>query len=57
MPTEALGAVERRELMVDLTGWDYVLTFGYTLDLYARGTARIAVDRRSGRVVLRYTKS
>ena len=43
--------------MVDLTGWDYVLTFGYTLDLYARGTARIAVDRRSGRVVLRYTKS
>ncbi len=37
-----------------MKGWRYVLTFGYSLDIYARGNQRIGVDRKSGKVDLRY---
>jgi hypothetical protein len=37
-----------------MRGWRYILTYGYDLDLYANGKVRIAIDRGSGRVVLRY---
>lgn len=38
-----------------MKGWRYVLTYGYSLDLYARGNRRKAIDRDTGQVVLVYT--
>ena len=38
-----------------MKGWRDVLTYGYSLDLYARGNQRRGVDRESGKVVLKYT--
>ena len=40
---------------MNLEGWEYVLTFGFSLDIYAKGNDRIMVNRNSGRVVLRFT--
>ena len=37
-----------------MKGWRYVLTYSYSLDLYARGNQRIEIDRRLAKVVLRY---
>lgn len=37
-----------------MKGWKYLLTYGYSLDLYAKGQERKAIDRDTGRVVLHY---
>ena len=37
-----------------MKGWRYVLTYGYSLDIYARGNQRTGVDRVSDKVVERY---
>ena len=37
-----------------MKGWRYVLTYGYSLDIYARGDQRKGVNRKSGKVFLRY---
>jgi hypothetical protein len=39
---------------VDLKGWQYILTYGLSLDVYARGNQRIGVERGSNEIVLRY---
>ena len=39
---------------MDLTGWTYLLTFGYDLDLYANGNQRVAIDRETGEIILSY---
>jgi hypothetical protein len=38
----------------NLKGWQYILTYGLSLDVYARGNQRICVERGSNEVVLRY---
>ena len=38
-----------------IKGWTYLLTFGYSLDIYARGNKRRAVDRNTGEVKDEYT--
>ena len=40
---------------MNLNGWEYILTFGFSLNIYAKGDDRIMVDRNSGRVMLRFT--
>lgn len=37
----------------DLTGWEYLLTFGGKLDVYGRGTERVMIDLE-GKVVAEY---
>lgn len=37
-----------------MNGWQYLFTFGYSLDIYARGNERIAVDKKTGKILLRY---
>ena len=37
------------------SGWKCVLTYGSSLDLYARGNKRKAIDRKTGRVIVDYT--
>jgi len=39
---------------MNLTGWTYLLTFGYSLDIYANGSRLGAIDRNTGRVVIEY---
>jgi len=39
---------------LDLLQWTYLLTYGYSLDLYALGCLRIVIDRLTGRQVLGY---
>ena len=39
---------------MNLTGWEYILSYGYSLDLYTKGNRRVAMDRNTGRVVLDY---
>ena len=41
---------------MDLTNWTYLFTFGYDLDVYAYGSLRVAICRRTGRKVLSYVK-
>lgn len=38
-----------------LPGWDYLMTFGDSLDLYGQSDKRMAVDRDNGRIALRYS--
>lgn len=40
---------------IDLTGWVPKLTYGYSLDVYAKGSQRVGVDRLTGKVVISYT--
>ncbi|KKL13220.1 hypothetical protein LCGC14_2527910 [marine sediment metagenome] len=40
---------------MDLTEWTYLLTFGYSLDVYAKGNQRVGVERSTGKVVISYT--
>ncbi len=35
-------------------GWVYILTFGYSLDIYAFGCLRIGIDRNTGKQRLGY---
>lgn len=37
-----------------MTNWTYVLTYGYSLDVYAYGHLRIGIDRKTGKQVLGY---
>lgn len=34
--------------------WTFLFTFGYTLDIYASGLLRVAIDRATGRKVISY---
>ena len=38
-----------------IRGWVYLLTLGYSLDIYARGDQRKGVERGSGWETLNYT--
>lgn len=40
-----------------MRGWRYVLTYGYSLDIYSRGNKRKGIDRNTGRVVIEYAMS
>ena len=39
---------------MDLTKWTYLLTFGTDLDIYAYGSLRVGIDRKTGRKVISY---
>lgn len=39
---------------MDLTGWTYLFTFGYSLDVYACGSLRVGIDRRTGKKIISY---
>jgi hypothetical protein len=39
---------------MNLKGWKYILTYGSSLDVYAKGNQRVAVERSSNRIVARY---
>lgn len=42
---------------MDLTGWTYVLTYGYNGDVYAKGKKRVMIDRKTGEPVICYKGS
>ena len=37
-----------------LDKWVYMGTFGYSADIYAKGSRRVLVDKNSGEVICRY---
>ena len=37
-----------------LSQWTYLLTYGYSYDLYAYGSLRLVIDNKTGRKVLSY---
>lgn len=39
---------------MELTGWTYLLTYGYKGDVYAKGKERVMIDRRTAAVIVRY---
>lgn len=39
---------------MDLTDWTFLFTYGYDLDVYAYGSLRVGVDRKTGRKVISY---
>ena len=39
---------------MNLEGWTYILTFGASLDIYAKDNQRVVIARDTGTVVLRY---
>ena len=39
---------------MDLGGWTYCFTFGHDLYVYGKGKRRVAIDGKSGRVVLSF---
>ena len=39
---------------INLTGWKYLFTFGYSGDVYAKGNQRRIVDRRTGQLIVEY---
>ena len=39
---------------MDLEGWIYLFTYGYDLDVYANGSLRLGIDRKTGRKVISY---
>ncbi len=39
---------------LDLTGWVKILDWGYTAEVYGRGSDRVMVDRKTGEVIIRY---
>ena len=45
--------VDVRELF-DLTGWTYLFTFGYSLDVYGYGSSRVGIERSNGHVLITY---
>ena len=38
----------------DLSGWWFVLRYADSLDIYAKGSKRVAIYRNTGRVCIRY---
>lgn len=39
-----------------IPGWTYILTWGYSLDVYGYGSLRIAIDRNTGEQILGYVR-
>ena len=39
---------------VDLTDWTYLFTYGYTLDIYAYGSLRLGIDKKTGEKIISY---
>ncbi len=39
---------------MDLTNWTFILTFGYSLDIYAYGSLRVGIDRNTGEKIISY---
>lgn len=39
---------------MNLEGWEYLVTYGLNMDIYAKGNDRVGIDRDTGRVVIRY---
>ena len=39
---------------MDLKDWTYLFTWGYDLDVYALGSLRVAIDRKTGEKRLSY---
>lgn len=42
--------------IMNLKGWKYLLTFGYSLDIYAKDDRRVGIDRKTGEVVIEYVQ-
>jgi len=42
---------------MDLTNWTYIFTYGYSLDIYAYGSLRVGIDRRTGKKVISYVRN
>ena len=40
-----------------MTGWKYIATFGFTVAVYSRGNDRVAINKDTGRVLVKYTIS
>ena len=40
---------------MNLTGWKYLLTHGYSLDIYGKGNKRVGIDKDTGEKVLEYS--
>ena len=38
----------------NLGPWEFILTYGHTLDTYGYGNLRIAIDRETGKQILGY---
>lgn len=38
----------------DETGWVKILDWGYTAEVYGRGNDRVMIDRKTGRVIIRF---
>ena len=36
--------------------WEYLFTFGFSLDIYAFGDLRVGVDKNTGEKVISYVK-
>ncbi len=41
-------------VLMNLTQFVYLFTFGYSLDVYAYGSLRVGIDSRTGRKVISY---
>ena len=39
---------------MDLTGWEYIFTFGQPLEIYGKGNERVGIGKNTGDVILRY---
>jgi len=40
-----------------IPGWTFILTYGYSLDIYGYQSLRIAIDRETGEQRLGYVKN
>jgi len=38
----------------EISGWTYLLTFGFDLDIYQYGNLRIGIDRETGKQLIGY---
>ena len=36
--------------------WEFLFTFGYSLDIYAFGDLRVGIDKNTGEKVISYVK-
>ena len=39
---------------MNYTNWTFMFTFGYSLDVYAYGSLRVAIDTKTGKQILAY---
>ena len=39
---------------MNLVGWKYILTFGYSLDIYSKGNKRAGIERDTDEVIIEY---